>query len=96
MKGNMVNIALIIAIVISWALPVWAVLNNQLHPSYESALGVAYGFLLGFVVHIVVLLIWVIVRRSAMGSVEWIALLVSLAIMVLLFYGADTGAMSKM
>jgi hypothetical protein len=96
MKVNMVNIALILAIALSWAMPVWAVVNNQIKPDYASALGVAYGFLIGCVVHIVVGLIWIAVRRSAMEPVEWIALLVSLGIMVLLFYGADGGALSKM
>lgn len=96
MKINFVNIALVLALAVSWALPILSVIYNQRNPSYESALGVAYGFLFGCIVHVVVVLIWIAVRRFGMEQIEWIALLASLAIMILLTVVGDTGTLSRM
>ena len=72
------------------------VIYNQLHPGYESALGVAYGFALGCAVHLVAMLAWMAVRRSKMGRSEWIAWLVSFGVLILLTILSNGGALSRM
>ena len=53
MKEKTVHWGLSVVIVLSWAFPLYGVFYNQLYPSYESALGVAYGFFAGCVIHFV-------------------------------------------
>lgn len=85
-----------VVLLLSWAIPLYAVIYNQSYPSYESALGVAYGFLAGSVVHFVLLLLWMAVRRKRLQKVEVITLLISFAIMLVLTALSDAGWLSRL
>ena len=92
----MSSFGFVIVLFLSWALPVYGVIYNQLYPSYESALGVAYGFLLGCIVHFLMLLLWLAIRRSRLRKPELITLLTSLCVMIVLTALSSEGALSKM
>ena len=96
MKKNFVVFGLFFAIFISWVLPIFSLINNRLHPSYESALGVAYGFLIGLIIHFLMLLVWLAIRRSKLKPLELIILLVSFSFLVMLTAIGDSGSLSRM
>ena len=85
-----------IIILLSWSLPLYMILNNRLSPSFETALAVAYGFLLGCVIHFLLIILWVAIRRTKLQRTETIVLLSSLLIMILLTVIGDTGTFSTM
>ena len=81
--------------ILSWGLPVYSVIYNQIYPSYQSALGVAYGFAIGCIIHLLMLVFWMIIRRSKMTKLELISLLASLVVMIALTIISDGGSLSK-
>jgi hypothetical protein len=85
-----------IIILISWSLPLYMILNNRLNPSFESALGVAYGFALGCVVHFLLVILWMAIRRTKLYRTETIIMLTSLLIIILLTAVGNSGALSTM
>lgn len=74
----------LIALVISWLLPAWAIINNRLAPSYESALGVAYAMAIGLAVHIVVVIVWCIIHRRNIRIAQLVVLFISILLMLIL------------
>ena len=95
MKNKTVAAGLSLVLLLAWALPLYGITYNQLYPSYGSALGVAYGFILGCIVHFVLLLVWIGIRRSKLQRVEWTALLSSFCIMIVLTVLSDQGWLSR-
>lgn len=95
MKKHRTIYGFLLTLLISWALPIYAVIYNRTYPSYESALGVAYGFGLGCVIHFVTLFLWVALRRSRLQTLEWVTLLASFGLMVALTTLGDAGTLSK-
>ena len=86
----------VIILFLSWALPLYGVIYNQIFPSYQSALGVPFGFLFGCVVHFFMLILWIVIRRSKLQKRELSTLLVSFSVMVMLAVVSDGGSLSKM
>jgi hypothetical protein len=75
---------------ISWALPVWSVIENQLSRSYESALGVAYGMGIGLGIHIISIIVWCIIHRKKINTAPLVILFISLLLMFALTASAAT------
>lgn len=84
-----------VTLFIPWCLPLYGVIYNQFYPSYESALGLPYLFLFGCLVHLVVLLLWVGIKRSKLQKSALIALLVSLCLMITLTVLSNAGWLSR-
>ena len=61
-----------------------------------SALGVAYGLFIGIIVHLIVLIVWLAIRKSKLRKAEFIVLLLSFFIMIVLAVISDDGSLSKM
>ena len=91
----MSTLTLIVVLVICWALPLYGVVYNQIHPGYESGLAVAYGFLLGCGIHVLMLLSWVAITRSRLRQPELIIFFTSLCVMILLTAISNGGSLSK-
>ena len=79
----------------SWGLPLYSLIHNQLNPSYASALGVAYGFGIGCVIHFILLGLWMIIRHANMQRVELFMLIVSCTILIILTAAANRGSFVK-
>jgi hypothetical protein len=86
----------LLLVTVSWALPLYAIVYNQFHPGYESALGVTYGFVLGASLHVVLLFLWIAVRRSQINKAEIILLLTSFCAIVVLAVFSEGGGLSRM
>lgn len=56
-----VSTALLVALI--WGLPIYGQIYNQLYPSYESALGVAYAWAIGVGVGMALTPIWALVAQ---------------------------------
>lgn len=82
-------------IVVSWALPLYSLAHNRAAPSYESALGVAYGFLIGCVIHGILVAAWFVIRRANIRFAEVAALTLSLIALIALAALSDGGALSQ-
>ena len=95
MKLNSIHIGLTIALFFCWVFPVYGVIYNQAVPSYESALGVAFTFFLGCIIHLVVLLVWFGIRRAKAQKIEWKTLLISFCIMIVLTILSNFGWLSR-
>ncbi len=93
---NPTTIKLVIVLVLSWAVPIYGVLANQFAPRYETALGVPYAFFLGCLIHLVLLLAWVGIRRSTLQRKVVVALLVSFGLMIGLTILSNSGTLSRM
>ena len=87
---------MLLVMFLAWALPVYSIVHNQLSPSYESALSVAYGFVIGCIIHLLLLVLWLLIRRAKVQTLELVVLLASLGAMVVLTIMADSGALSRM
>jgi xanthine/uracil permease len=96
MNTHVFSPALILILILSWALPVYSIIYNRFFPGFESALGVAYGLAVGGVIHLLAGSVWLLIRRANISRAELIGLSVSLAIMVIMFLIADGGNLSKM
>jgi hypothetical protein len=76
-------------LILSWALPLATLIDHYLNRSFESALGVAYGLTIGCAVHGLLLMIWLIIRRSNVRALELTVLISSLALLILLAATSD-------
>lgn len=90
------TIGFYLVLALSWALPVYGVVYNQLNPSFESGLGVAYAFAIGCVVHLLLGAIWIAANRKQPHKKRLSMLLTSFCILILLAIISNGGALSKM
>jgi hypothetical protein len=81
MRKKISMISTLIALFISWLLPVWTIIENQRSPSYESALGVVYGMGIGLAIHILVVIIWCITNRKNLNTTQLVILFISVLLM---------------
>ena len=96
MKNRIVFFSLLLALLMSWGFPLFGFISNQITPNYATALGVAYGLFIGIIVHLIVLIVWLAIRRSKLRKAEFIVLLLSFFIMIVLAVISDDGSLSKM
>lgn len=95
MKSGTSILGLVIILVLSWSLPIYSVIRNQLHPDYGSALGVAFGFGIGCVIHLILLLIWIAVRKSQLPKIHLFVLLISFVLLIALAVISNGGTFSR-
>ncbi len=79
---------------LSWALPVLSLLDNRSNPNFGTAMGVAYGFAIGSFVHLLLGILWLLIRRSRVRVLEVAVLGLSLVLIIGLTLLADRGALS--
>jgi hypothetical protein len=96
MEMQKIVFMLALSLVLSWVVPFYGVMFNQIHPSYESALGVAYGFFMGCAIHVLIIFLWLVIKRSKIQKIEVVALLSSFCIMIVLTALSEGGHLSKM
>lgn len=84
-----------IILFLSWAVPLYSLIYNRIYPSYGSALGVAYGFIIGCVIHSFLLIAWLLIRQSKIQTFELIILVISLIILILLTFASNSGSLSQ-
>lgn len=95
MRKSLTNIGFGAILFCSWILPMYSLTYNRLNPSYESALGVAYGFLIGCFVHLLLLGLWLIIRRAKIYRWELIVLTTSFVILIIFTVISNNGSLSK-
>jgi hypothetical protein len=79
-----------------WGLPMFAVAINQLHPTVGNALGVPYGFLIGFAFGLIAMLVVAIASNWFARLRPYYAWLwISALLTFFLFLVADQGMFSK-
>lgn len=81
---------------VSWALPIYGVIYNQIYPSYESALGVAYAFFIGCMIHFLLIVLWLIFKGLNIDKLELIMLVISSIILIVLTIASNNGSLSKL
>ncbi len=82
-------------LLVAWVWPLYSLIYNRLYPSYASALGVAYSFWLGCILHFLMISLWIALRRSRLQKLEWAIMLASFCVLVVLAVVSDGGALSK-
>jgi len=90
----MTHISVVIVLIISWGLPLFAIVNNWLYPSYSNSLGVAYSFLFGCIIHLISMGIWFFIRCSRIETSQVIGLVASFILIIVLTNIADSGGLS--
>lgn len=96
MKNSTAFFSLLLALLLSWGFPLYGFIANQINPNYATALGVAYGLFIGIFIHLLVLIVWLAIRRAKIHKAEFITLLLSFIIMIVLAVISDDGSLSKM
>ena len=86
---------LTVSLFLCWIFPLYGLIYNQLNPNYQSALGVAYAFVLGCVVHSLTILFSIVLKRMRFQKSELITLLISFSLMILLTIISNGGYLSK-
>ena len=90
----MIRIGAFIIVLVGWLLPIIALINNRLDPSFSSGLGVAYGFVIGGALHFILLVGWLIYRRNKITGFEMLLLYGSQLLIVVLAFLGNSGRLS--
>ncbi len=95
MKHTLSYLITALVLVLSWGIPVFGIIRNRLDPTPMSALNVPYGFLAGCIIHVILLVAWIGIRRAQLSRGEGALLGVSIVVMLVLTLLAEGGGLSK-